>query len=328
MHVAQGSQDRYFKYDSLSRLIRERQVEQSTNSSYDLSDSLTSNSSWTRRIDYNSSGLVTDGYDARGVHTSFSYDDLNRVTQIGYSDSTPAAHYYYDSQSLPSGAPSYTPSNTTGRLLAITYGSGATGDYFAYDVMGRATTQKQVTGSTTYGLSYTYNYAGLLTGETYPSGRALSFSYDDGGRLSSLGDGTTTFANSFAYAASGGLNSETWGNTAVHTLTYNRRLQASQAKLTLGSTVQQQYDYGYGEFNTSNGGVDTSKNNGQIGSITGTIGGTTQWLQGFQYDEVGRLKNVAEYQSGSMSSQTYSQGYTYDRYGNRFQSANPLCQRE
>jgi RHS repeat-associated protein len=118
------------------------------------------------------------------------------------------------------------------------------------------------------------------------------------------------------------LSSETFGNTAVHTMSYNRRLQASQAKLSLGSSVLQQYDYGYGEFNTSTGAVDTSKNNGQIGKITGTIGTTTQWLQGFQYDELGRLKNVAEYQSGSMSSQTYSQGYTYDRYGNRFQSAN------
>ena len=74
----------------------------------------------------------------------------------------------------------------------MTYGSGATGNYFAYDVMGRVVTQKQVTGSTTYGLSYTYNYAGLLTGETYPSGRAMTYSYDEGGRLSSLGDGTTT----------------------------------------------------------------------------------------------------------------------------------------
>jgi RHS repeat-associated protein len=325
VHIAHGSQDRYFKYDSLSRLTRERQVEQDTNSSYNLSDSLTGNSSWSRKVDYNSSGLVTDGYDARGVHSTFTYDDLNRVTQISYSDSTPTAYYYYDSQSLPSGAPSYTHSNTAGRLLAMTYGSSSsttTGNYLAYDAMGRVVTQKQVTGSTTYGLSYTYNYAGLLTGETYPTSRAVGYSYDEGGRLSSVGDGTTTFASSFAYVAHGGLSSETFGNTAVHAMSYNRRLQASQAKFTLGATVLQQYDYGYGQFNTSTGAVDTSKNNGQIGNITGTISGTTQWLQGFQYDELGRLSNVAEYQSANMSSQTYSQGYSYDRYGNRAQSAN------
>lgn len=326
--IYQGDQNRYFKYDSLSRLIRERQVELNTNSSYDLSDALTGNSSWSRKIEYNSHSLITNAYDARGVQTSFSYDALNRVTSVNYSDSTPDAFYYYDNQSLPSGAPNYTHSNTIGRLLAMTYGSSTsiTGNYFAYDAMGSVTTQKQVTGSTVYSLSYTYNHAGMLTGETYPSNRALAYSYDEGGRLSQVSDGATAFASGFQFAEHGGLKSETFGNGMVHALEYNRRLQASQVKLsqTVGgtTTVLQQFDYGYGTFNSSTGAVDTSKNNGQIGSITGKINGVTQWLQGFEYDELGRLKNVAEYESGSMSSQTYSHGYTYDRFGNRFQSAN------
>lgn len=323
VRVDQGSQDRYFKYDSLSRLIRERHAEQSTNSSYNLSDSLTGNSSWSRKIEYNSHSLVTNVYDARGVQTSFTYDGLNRVTQITYSDSTPTAKYFYDSQSLPSGAPSFTQNNTAGRVRGMTYGSSsATGNYFSYDSMGRVTTQKQVTGSTTYGLSYTYNAAGMLVSETYPTNRVVTYSYDESGRLASVGDGSTTFASSVTYGAHGGLTSETLGNTAVHTMTYNRRLQPDQAKMSLGSSVLQQYDYGYGTFNTGTGATDTSQNNGQIGSIKGTIGTSVQWLQGFQYDELGRLSNVAEYQSGSMGSQTYSQAYTYDRYGNRFQSAN------
>jgi RHS repeat-associated protein len=324
VHITQGAQHRYFKYDSLSRLIRERQVEQAANSSYNLSDSLTGNSSWSRMFAYNSSGLITDTYDARGVHATNTYDDLNRLTQITYSDATPTAHYYYDSQTLPAGAPSYTHSNTTGRLLAATYGSGATGTYYAYDTMGRVVTQKQVTGSTTYSLTYTYNYGGLLTGETYPSGRVLTSGYDEAGRLSSLSNGTTTFANSFTYAPHGGVTSETWGNSGVHTLAFNRRLQVSQVKLTVSGTVQQQYDYGYGQFNTSTGAVDTSKNNGQLGKIDASIGTTAQWNQGFSYDELGRLTNVAEHQGSSMTTQTYAQAYGYDRYGNRTQSANAM----
>src|SRR6266568_3761759 len=326
VRINQGSQDRYFKYDSLSRLIRERQVEQDTNSSYNLSDSITGNSAWSREIDYNSSGLVTDAYDARSVHTKFTYDGLNRVVQIEYlkpsggteiAEGTPTAHYYYDSQSLPSGAPStsspdsYSRGYSAGRLVAMTYGSttSPTGSYFGYDNVGRVTMQFQLTGSAPakYKLAYGYNYLNEVTSETYPSGRALSYAYDDGGRLSSVSDGTTTFASGFKYAPHGGLTSETFGNSMVHGLDYNRRLQAKQVTLKQNSTATtplQQYDYGYGEF------------------ITATIGSTTQWLQGFQYDELGRLKNAAEYQSGSMSSQTYSQGYTFDRYGNRFQSAN------
>jgi len=327
VHITQGSQDRYFKYDSLSRLIREKQVEQETNSSYNLSDAWNSSSAWTRKIDYNSSGLVTDAYDARGVHTTFSYDDLNRVTQISYSDSTPTAHYYYDGN-LPSGAPSYTASNTAGRLTAMTYGSGTpvTGNYFAYDVMGRVVTQKQVTGSTTFGLSYTYNYAGLLTTENYPSTRAMTYAYDEGGRLATVGDGTTTFAGSFSYAAHGGLASETFGNQMVHALEYNRRLQANKVKLsqTVSSTttVLQQYDYGYGAFNTSTGDIDTSKNNGQIGKITSSLNGDAKWNQGFTYDELGRLSNMAEHPGTGMGTASFSQGYTYDKYGNRKQSLN------
>ena len=108
----------------------------------------------------------------------------------------------------------------------------------------------------------------------------------------------------------------------MHTLSYNRRLQASQVKLSLGSTVLQQYDYGYGAFNTSSGDVDTSKNNGQIGKVLGTIGTTAQSNQGFSYDELGRLSNITEHQSSSMTTQTYSQSYSYDLYGNRSQSAN------
>lgn len=332
--AASVSQNRYFKYDSMSRLIRERQVEQVTNSSYDLSDSLTSNSSWTRKLEYNSSSLISYAYDARGVGVQFSYDGLNRLQTITYSDSTPAAHYYYDSQSLPSGAPSSSPPESysrgysTGRLVAMTYGSGPTGNYLGYDVAGNVTTQFQVTGSTPakYKQSYAYNYAGLLTSETYPSNRTLTSAYDEGGRLTSLGDATTTFASSFAYEAHGGLASETLGNAMVHALEYNKRLQPNKVKLSQTvsgtTTVLQQYDYGYGQFNPSTGAVDTSKNNGQIGSITGKINSTTQWLQGFSYDELGRLSNVKEFQSANPASQTYSQSYTYDAFGNRFQSAN------
>jgi YD repeat-containing protein len=66
---------------------------------------------------------------------------------------------------------------------------------------------------------------------------------------------------------------------------------------------------------------DSSKNNGQISKIVGTIGSTTQWTQGFSYDSIGRLSNVAEYQ-GNMGATTYQQGYSYNRWGNRLQSAN------
>jgi RHS repeat-associated protein len=333
VRINQDAQNRYFKYDSLSRLIRERQVEQIANSDYDLSDALTGNSSWTRKIVYNSNNLVTDSFDARGIHTQFAYDGLNRVTTVTYSDSTPTLHYFYDAQSLPEGAPgtsapdSYSRGYSTGRLVAMTYGSGATGNYFGYDVAGRINMQFQLTGATPakYKLTYDYNLAGLLTGEVYPSSRALTYAYDEAGRLASVSDGSTTFASGFQYAQNGAVKSETFGNGMVHAKDFNRRSQVKQITLKQNSsatTALQEYVYSYGAFNSETGAADTSKNNSQVASITGKIGGNTQWLQGFSYDELSRLSTVAEYQGANPSSPTYSQTYTYDVYGNRFQAAN------
>ena len=326
--ITQDAQIRYFKYDSLSRLIRERQVEQTTNSAYNLSDSLTGNSSWTRKIEYNSHGLVTDIYDARGVQTDFSYDGLNRVTLIDYSDSTPDLRYFYDSQTLPSGAPSYTHGSANGRLIAMTYGSAGSinGTYFGYDSMGRVNQQRQVTGGNVYSLSYTYNLAGLPATETYPTNRVLTHSYDNAGRLSQISDGTTTFASSFSYAPNGAMLSETWGNGAVHSMAYNSALQVSQIKLKQSSSGSelQRYDYLYGQVTQSSGSVDKTKNNGQIGRVDGIINGssTKEWDQRYSYDELGRLSTAAEYQQGTGGTPTWKQEFTYDRYGNRFQSGS------
>jgi hypothetical protein len=291
------------------------------------------NNSWSRKLLYDASGLVTDVYDARSVHTTIAYDDLNRPNQISYSDSTPTAYYFYDSQTLPTGHPSYTPANSNGRLIAMTYGDTSsvpnpTGNYLNYDTLGRVTAQWQVTGAgpTAYAMSYAYNYAGMLTGETYPSGRAMSYAYGYGGTLSSVSDGTTTFADTFAYAANGGMNSETFGNGMVHSIDYNHALQASQVKLKQSSSGSelQRYDYQYGEVTQSSGSVDMSKNTGQIARIDATINGssTKEWDQRFSYDEVGRLSVASEYQNGTGSTPTWQTKYTYDRWGNRMQSGS------
>jgi RHS repeat-associated protein len=324
--ITQGSQSRYFMYDSLSRLIRERLAEQVTNSSYNLSDSLTGNSSWTKKFEYNSYGLITDVYDALGQQTEFSYDALNRLTLIDYPGSTPDSRYYYDSTSnLPSGYPSYTVGYPNGRLVGMTYGSSGSalaGTYFGYDKLGRVTEQRQKTGSNTFSLSYTYNHAGLLATETYPTGRVLTHSYDNAGRLSQISDGTTTFTSGLTYAASGSMLSETWGNSAVHSAAYNNALQVKEIKLKQSSAGAelQRFDYLYGEVNQSNGSVDLTKNYGQIGRLDGVIGGTKQWEQRYSYDEVGRLSTAAEFYSSGFTTSAWQQQFTFDRYGNRFQS--------
>ena len=56
--------------------------------------------------------------------------------------------------------------------------------YTNYDNLGRVTASTQTTpsqSSSAYPFPYTYNAAGMLTGEQYPSGRWVKFGYDAGG---------------------------------------------------------------------------------------------------------------------------------------------------
>ena len=84
--VTQGSQQRFFMYDSLKRLIRARNPEQITYAGLALSDPITGNSAWSLGYQYDANGNLTQKTDARGVVSTYAYDALNRNTTIDYSD--------------------------------------------------------------------------------------------------------------------------------------------------------------------------------------------------------------------------------------------------
>jgi YD repeat-containing protein len=98
--ITQGSQTRTFTYDALGRLKTEKHPESSA-----------AGSSYSYTYDANSNILTKT--DARGITTTFVYDELNRVTSKSYSDGTPPVTYFYDSQ--PAGSP-ISIQNPVGRL--------------------------------------------------------------------------------------------------------------------------------------------------------------------------------------------------------------------
>src|SRR5262249_48237312 len=142
VHIAQGSspvQHRYFKYDALSRLTYERQVEQAN--AFSVFDPVTGNSNWTRKLVYDETistityaGLLTSSFDARNVQTTRLYDNLNRIYQVSYPDGTPTISNKYDQQRT-----GY--SNNKGHLTqALTTAAGsipATSQLYNFDLMGR-----------------------------------------------------------------------------------------------------------------------------------------------------------------------------------------------
>lgn len=323
--VTQGSQTRTFSYDSLAHLRTAANPE-----------------SGTATYQYDDNGNLIVKTDARGVSTHLEYDAINRVTRRwhnGSSSTTATTHnspalpsgvgatdeskFYYDTQSLPAGAPSYSRGVAIGRLVAQTYGGGSSGDYFAYDAMGRRTLKYQQTGGINYQISATLNLAGGITTMTYPSGHTITNSFDQAGRLTTfsgnLGDGVNrTYATGVLYSPLGGLLKEQFGtNTATyHKVHYNSRAQVCDVR---ASTVNDEWGGELGALvnyystlwaHCGNG----PDNNGNV-LMSQTIVNSYYMEDRYTYDSLNRLTAVNEWQNGT--TQTGSQQYTYDRWGNR-----------
>ena len=161
-------------------------------------------------------------------------------------------------------------------------------------------------------MTYTYNLAGALIEQTYPSGRVVKNSFDSDGDLQQVqsrraNDSFRNYANAFTYTAAGAFSSMRLGNGRWENTAFNSRLQPTQIGLGSSATNQNllklNYDYG------------TTDNNGNVKSQTITVPGLAQpFIQNYTYDELNRLKSATETNNGS---QTWTQVYSFDRYGNR-----------
>jgi RHS repeat-associated protein len=298
--VTQGVQTRTFVYDSLKRLTSTTNPENGTVS-----------------FGYDNNGNLTSKVDARSITSTMTYDALNRMTSQSHNDSpqTATVNFYYDGQSLPSGAPSFDRGFSTGRLVAITYGGTSAGNYMGYDQLGRTVRQYQRTDSVNYLVEASYFANSTTQSLTYPSvpgagdRRVVNYTNDSSSRTASVSSPATTYApaasvSSISYASHNGLASETYGNNLIHAVSYNNRLQPIEIKLgTSGSPSSIiDLDYTYG----------TTANNGNLQSISYSGSGLT-YTQTFGYDVLNRLTTAQE-NSGANWSQTNA----YDRYGNRW----------
>ncbi|MGI8544185.1 MAG: RHS repeat domain-containing protein [Aridibacter sp.] len=291
--VSQGVQTRTFSYNSLSRLLNATNPEAGTISYV-----------------YDNSGNLTSKTDARNVVTSYAYDNLNRVTQRSYSDATPQVSYYYDNQTYAKG------------LLTKVSSSISQTEYTGFDNTGRALSHRQTIDGTAYTTAYTYNLAGMLLEETYPSGRVVKNTLDADGALSKVETKTAAGANetradNFTYTSHGAASSIRLGNNRWESMQFNSRLQPTQIALgtTQNNTDLLKLDYTYG----------TTNNNGNVLSQAITVptaGGSAGFTatQNYNYDSLNRIKDAQETVSGV---QTWKQTFVYDRYGNRnFDAAN------
>ena len=340
--VTQGTQQRFFMYDSMNRLIRARQPEQSTLASLNLTDSLTGNAAWSSAFQYDGNGNVTQKTDARGVVSTYNYDVLNRNTTIDHSDTAsinPDVSRFYD------GA-----TNGKGKLwYNYAGGNETTGTNVekmiidSYDVLARPLVLKQLfkansVWSAPYQTSRTYNLAGRVKSQLYPSTHVVNYNYDAAGRTAdkdasnlaftgNLGDGVQrTYARGNTYASGGQLKQEQFGTTTAvfNKLFYNSRQQLAEI---LASTTGNDTSWNRGKIvnsfslQCSGAGCNATDNNGNLRKqqvyipANDQVTSHTTWYQQYDYDSLNRLLRVHEYTGNTPID--LQQEYVMDRWGNR-----------
>jgi RHS repeat-associated protein len=313
-----ATQERLFKYDGLSRLINEKQVE--ANATLDNNGVVVGNGTWTGYYKYNPFGLLEKGVDARGVTTTFGYDGLNRIQTVTYSGesglTTPSVTYNYGND-----ATQFNKGRLTSVVTSAIGDTPSTAQSYEYNPVGQIKKQTETIGTSSYVMEYDYYLAGGLKWQKYPSGREVTYSVDNAGRLSGIADTQRTYASNFQFE-NGLLKGMTLGNGTTESYKYNDRLQLESQTLVKNNTVQQKLVYGYGEINPSTGLL---ANNGKVSKVENYVGGDTttpfkQQEQQFVYDSIGRLKQSVE-KRGDTGAQVYQQTYSYDRFGNRYQKA-------
>lgn len=259
---------------------------------YDLAGRATSTTSPTgQRANYT--------YDAAGNHQStetpigsattptgdgtiaFTYDPLNRQTQINYSDATPDVTLGYDA---------------AGRRTSMVDALGT--QTYGYDAADRLT--KVTRGTTSF--TYAYDAASNVTRRTYPDAAIVNYTYDNDGRMATAG--ATGAVLTYGYDPAAFLKTTTapTGNGHVETRTTDPSGRLTAVENGKGATVLSKQ----------------TKTLDAVGNPTGTATtrGTSTVSEAYTYDASDRLAKVC-YAATSCDGATETIGYTYDKAGNR-----------
>jgi RHS repeat-associated protein len=201
----------------------------------------------TNYTSYDNDGNLLSKTDAKGITTTYSWDQLDRLTGKSYNDGkTPAACSQYDGSANGIGrlATEWTESGSCPTSGAPSSGA-ITMRSFGYDLLGRVTTDLQCISTSTIScggivgqasVGYTYDYAGdvasFTNGLQSPSALAFSNSYNTAGRLATMtapdnpnsGTGPFSLFSNPTYSPSGALAGAEIGTNIALTRTYNNRL--------------------------------------------------------------------------------------------------------
>lgn len=333
----QGEQVRKFRYDSLGRLTHQKMAETDATLDDNGLPVGTQTGQWSDFFTYDEMSNISSSTDARGVKTIHSYqnpaipsmsiDPLNRLFLVSYDTNgatdvlpSPTSKFEYK----PTGNVSQIQSIYTENIVNGNTQRVVTNDLL-YDGFGRAIEKKTTLANRPdYPLTVNYAYDSLsrITDVTYPKQygmtepgtgnppqKVIHNDFDPVGRLNRLKVNNVDYASDFVFNNFEQVTSVKIGPSGANQINEQYSYDPQSGNLTnqkvlRGGTALFDLSYQYQNCSCSTGG------SGQITAISNNLDRNKDRV--FEYDKLGRLKKV----TGGIN-QTWSQAYSYDRYGNR-----------
>lgn len=305
-----GRSARQFSYDAVSRKTSMRDPDTGTT-----------------RLTYDNNGNVTQSVDARGGTAGTvvtGYDGLDRPITKGSTTATYATFAYDSTVGGNIGI---------GRLTGETF-SGApynslSGSYsYTYDSRGRQTGSALTIGSATYPMTTSFDDAGNMLGQTYPTGEIVSYGRTLGwltSMTSQQGTTVTPLLSTGSYTGPGGAAGlltggmlGTGGRESAYSYgaTYDALLRATDLRVYHGDPFTGLTIY-FDQARTFDAAGNVTTANTTL--TTGTDN------QAFCYDEQNRLTWAGSAGTpacgvtltrGTLTAAQYTQSFAYDKLGN------------
>jgi RHS repeat-associated protein len=327
-----GSRQRTFTYDSLSRLTSSINPESNTVPGTQTTVPTT----YSYDADSNLSTKTEPAPNQTGTSTatlSYCYDALNRTLSKAYTSqacpmASPIASYSYDGSGCLGQPSCYNVGHRTG--MTDSAGSEA----WSYDKMGRTAVDQRTTNNvmkaTTYAnSSVPYNYDGSIAQLIYPSGRTITYTPDiafhqiqavDTANSINYAGGPTTCPNGQAatgacYTPRGSLASLKNGSSIITTAYYNTRMQPCRIAIDAtgaaptscadmankGDAMDYSYDFHLG-----------ASDNGNVFKISNNRTSASDRNINYTYDSLNRIATA--FTDGNLWGETYS----IDPWGNLY----------
>lgn len=331
--VYQGVQQRWFAYDSLGRLTRQKLAEQTAtiNDGGQYVGAGAAGANWSDAFQYDQRSNLTQRTDARGVKTNFNYnvgaspDPLNRLQGVSYD--TTSADTSYGMHAATGATMEYMPTGDKTRVKKVI-------DYLAteenaYDIEGRISDYTlTIAARPNHPLvtSYLYDTVNRLTEVRYPaqygvSGnlrRMVTPGYDESSRLKELKVNNQIQMSDIVYNPMSQVTQlktgAATGNADIETYSYDNQtgLLTNQTVYKVNNPSQPLLNLSY-EYNRGQSNGTLNGKTGQLTRIVNNLDYNKNRV--FEFDTLGRLKTA----KGGIpnGAANWTQSYGYDRYGNR-----------